>query len=152
VLQNELSQNELSQELNKVKQQTVNELRGNRNITKDQIQSKIQEKNQQIERKRNEFYKKSLFKAWNLKQHQIKQRLYSEAKRRINSIILKFAEGVINKSFSVLPLPDYIKQTIRLLAGAVTQAFNSILLSAFCSPIEKIINEVNVTDFFKDIK
>jgi hypothetical protein len=145
-------QNQLSQGLNKVKHQTVNELRGSRNTNKDQIQSKIQEKNQQIERKRNEFYKKSLFKAWNLKKHQIKQRLYNEAKRRINSIIPKFSEGVINKSFSVLPLPYYIKQTIRLRDGAVTHVFNSILLSAFSSPIEKIINEVNVTDFFKDIK
>jgi hypothetical protein len=110
-----LLQNELSQELNKVKQQTV-------------------------------------FKAWNLKQHQIKQRLYNEAKGRINSIIPKFSEGVIKKSFSVLPLPNYIKQTIRLRDGAVTHAFNCILLSAFSSPIEKIINEVNVTDFFKDIE
>jgi|GEM_PF-1542867 len=148
-------QNELSQELKEVKKQSVNQLRGDR-IHRGQGQSEIQQKNQQIKQKRNELYKKALFKAWNVKQHQVKQRLNKESQKRMTTIITKFAEGIVNKLPSVLPVPDIMKPLIKGLiegfAGFVINAVNSILLAAFSSPIEKIINEVNVTDFFKDIK
>jgi hypothetical protein len=147
-----------NQELNQMKQQTVNDLKQNKKVSKSEIQNKAQE----IKNKRNELYKKALLKAWNSKQHVVKQKLKTEARNRLTNILPKFARELINNriaplihsSLSSVPrsVRDGIINVLQLAGRAGTFIDNSLLLITFMKPIENVINEVKVTDFFKDLK
>ena len=147
-----------NQELNQMKQQTVNDLKQNKKVSKSEIQNKAQE----IKNKRNELYKKALLKAWNSKQHQVKQKLKTEAKNRMTNILPKFARELINNKIAPLinsslsSVPGFVRNGIiaALKASSQIQSFiaNTLILANFMGPIERVINEVKVTDFFKDVK
>ncbi len=144
-----------NQELNQMKQQTVNDLKQNNKVSKSEIQNKAQEV-------KNELYKRALLKAWNSKQHEVKQKLKTEAKNRIISILPKFARELINNRIAPLinssstSVPGFVRNGIIriLLASGQEIAFiaNMLILANFMAPIQKVINEVKVTDFFKDVK
>jgi hypothetical protein len=144
-----------NQELNQMKQQTVNDLKQNNKVSKSEIQNKAQEI-------KNELYKKALLKAWNFKQHVVKQKLKTEAKNRIINILPKFARELINNKIAPLmhsslsSVPEFVRNGIirALQASGQVQSFiaNMLILANFMGPIQKVINEVKVTDFFKDVK
>jgi hypothetical protein len=144
-----------NQELNHMKQQTLNDLKQNNELTKSEIQNKAQEI-------KNELYKRALLKAWNFKQHEVKQKLKTEAKNRIISILPKFARELINNRIaplinsSLTSVPGFVRNGIIriLLASGQEIGFiaNMLILANFMGPIERVINEVKVTDFFKDVK
>jgi hypothetical protein len=147
-----------NQELNQMKQQTVNDLKQNNKVTKSEIQNKAQE----IKNKRNELYKKALLKAWNSKQHQVKQKLQTEARNRMTNILPKFARELINNKIAPLihsslsSVPGFVRNGIiaALKVSSQIQSFiaNTLILSSFMGPIQRVINELKVTDFFKDVK
>jgi len=147
-----------NQELNQLKQQTVNDLKQNNKVSKSEIQNKAQE----IKNKRNELYKKALLKAWKSKQHVVKQKLKTEAKNRMTNILPKFARELINNKIAPLihsslsSVPGFVRNGIirALQASSQVQSFiaNMLILANFMGPIERVINEVKVTDFFKDVK
>jgi hypothetical protein len=147
--------NIFNQELNQMKQQTVNDLKQNNKVSKSEIQNKTQEI-------KNELYKRALLKAWNSKQHEVKQKLKTEAKNRIISILPKFARELINNRIaplinsSLTSVPGFVRNGIIriLLTSGQEIGFiaNMLILANFMAPIERVINEVKVTDFFKDVK
>jgi hypothetical protein len=147
-----------NQELNQMKQQTVNELKQNKKVNKSEIQNKAQE----IKNRRNELYKKALLKAWNSKQHVVKQKLKTEARNRMTNILPKFARELINNKIAPLihsslsSVPGFVRNGIiaALKASSQIQSFiaNTLILANFMGPIQRVINEVKVTDFFKDVK
>jgi hypothetical protein len=147
-----------NQELNQMQQQTVNDLKQNNKVSKSEIQNKAQE----IKNKRNELYRKALLKAWNSKQHVVKQKLKTEAKNRMTNILPKFARELINNKIAPLihsslsSVPGFVRNgIIRVLqASGQVQSFiaNMLILANFMGPIERVINEVKVADFFKDVK
>jgi hypothetical protein len=147
-----------NQELNQMQQQTLNDLKQNNKVSKSEIQNKAQE----IKNKRNELYKKALLKAWNSKQHVVKQKLKTEARNRITNILPKFAREFINNKIAPLihsslsSIPGVVRNGIiaALKTSGQVQSFiaNMLILANFMEPIERVINEVKVTDFFKDVK
>ncbi len=147
-----------NQELNQMKQQTVNDLKQNNKVSKSEIQNKAQE----IKNKRNELYKKALLKAWNSKQHEVKQKLKTEARNRMTNILPKFARELVNNRIAPLinsslsSLPGFVRNGIirALQASGQVNSFiaNMLILPDYIILMERVINEVKVTDFFKDVK
>jgi len=147
-----------NQELNQMKQQTVNNLKQNNKVSKSEIQNKVQE----IKNKRNELYKKALLKAWNSKQHVVKQKLKTEARNRMTNILPKFARELVNNRIAPLinsslsSLPGFVRngiiRTLQVSSQVNSFIANMLLLPDYIIPIERVINEVKVTDFFKDVK
>ncbi len=146
-----------NQELNQMKQQTVNELKQNKKVNKSEIQNKAQE----IKNKRNELYKKALLKAWNSKQYEVKQKLKTEARNRITNILPKFARELVNNRIAPLinsslsSLPGFVRNgIIRALqvSGQVNSFIANMLLFDYIILMQTVINQVKVTDFFKDVK
>ena len=80
----------------------------------------------------------------------------------MTNILPKFARELINNKIAPLihsslsSVPGFVRngiiRALQLASRAGSFIDNSIMLIAFMNPIEKVINEVKVTDFFKDVK
>jgi len=80
----------------------------------------------------------------------------------MTNILPKFARELINNKIAPLihsslsSVPGFVRNGIirALQASGQIQSFiaNMLILPNFMGPIQKVINEVKVTDFFKDIK